>query len=109
MGEGRVCRVKNDDGPAVVAALLEELLGLLEILLGRAGDRFERAAADKDTGAAVGVLGVADDRLEVVLLVRHVEWGLAGLLVVEGWVQRVGPDRSELALRIGGEDYETSV
>src|SRR5262249_58861305 len=70
--EGRVRGVEDDDGLAVVAALFEELLGLLEVLLGRARRRLEGAPADEDAGAGLAVLWIADNGLAMSLLARHV-------------------------------------
>src|SRR5262249_58748875 len=99
MREGRVRGIEDDDGLAVVAALLEELLGLLEVLLGRARRRLEGAAADEDAGAGLAVLGIADDGLEIVLLARHVEERLPRLLAVEERGERVGADGAQVSLR----------
>jgi hypothetical protein len=76
----------EDDGPPVVARLLQERLGLLEIRLleaGRARLRLQRRAAHQE-GAAERpcVLGRRPDRLQDRRLVDHVQQRLARLGIV---------------------------
>ena len=105
-----VGRVQHHDRPAIVPGLLHELARVLEVRLGRRpGARAVLALADEVRAALPEVLRLADRRLQVLLLVRHVHQGLPGLLVVEGWLEMVGADPALVADGVVRDDGDVRV
>ena len=90
---GPVAGIEQHHRSAVVAGLLHELAGAVEVRPGRrpgpalVGD----VPAEEDAGARAVVLGLADRRLQIRLLIDHMKESLAGLLVVERGVQVIRP------------------
>src|SRR5437867_11788385 len=85
---GAIRRVEDDERPAVVAAVLQELARALEVRPRRAGLALVGLIAAHEVRRARPVeLGLADGSLQPQLLVHEVEQRLARLLVVERRVQ----------------------
>ena len=89
-------RLHQHDRRAVIARFLQQRLGLLEVGLDQqAVRRIDGVgrAADEGGGADLVVFGLADRRLEVVLLAHRIERGQADLGVVERlgsrWLKRM--------------------
>ena len=86
-----VGRMHQHDRRAVVAGLLQQRLRLVEVGLEQPVHALlggQRRAADEQRLAGLVVVGIADHRLQEVLLVEGVPQRLAHLRVVERLVQR---------------------
>ena len=108
----QIGRMHEHDGRAVVARLLQQLLGLLEVgvepavqaLLGEEG----RAAGEIGVADLV-VFGIAHHRFEEILLVEGIKQGLANLGIVE---RLGGPVRTEgelVAEHIPIEEFDIAI
>ena len=109
---GRVGRLHQHDRRAVVAGLLQQRLGLLEVRLDQhAVGRFDRIgrAADEGGGADLVVFGLAHRRLEVVLLAHRIERGEADLGIVERLHHMVEADDELVAERVPVEQLDALV
>ena len=98
--------------PTVVARLLHQLAGLLQILLGQplgAGLGRVGAVAGEDRIAGAVVLRLADPGLQIQVLVHHGDQRLPGLLVVERRMQVVRAQPALGAEGIGQERRQGGV
>ena len=104
--------VHDGHRPTVVARLLHQLAGLLQILLGQplgAGLGRVGAVAGEDRIAGAVVLRLADPRLQIQVLVHHGDQRLPGLLVVERRMQVVRAQPALGAEGIGQERRQGGV
>ena len=105
-------RLHEHDRCAVVARLLQQRLGFLEVRLGQQValdlDAVGRAA-DESGRADLVILLLSDRRLEVILLPHRMERGLADLGIVERLGEPVETDDELLAERVPVHDLNALV
>src|SRR2546426_4822826 len=107
---GPIRGIEDDERPAIVAALLQELPRTLEVRPRRTGLALVGLVAAHEVRRARPVeLGLTDGSLQPQLLVHEVEQGLARLLVVERRVQVIRPQPALDPRRIRHEHDDVRV